>query len=241
MTELMNKGNFCISLHSVTKTVKTPDGMLDIVQDVSLKVKYQEALVIKGASGSGKTTLLGLMAGLDQISSGDIELLGNSLGDKNEEQRSAIRSGKVGFVFQSFQLVQGATALQNVMLPLELRGDSDAYDRARHSLQQVGLELKKNTLIDHLSGGEQQRVSIARAFAVQPKILFADEPTGNLDAKTGRQIADLMFRLRDQSGTTLVLVTHETELAERGDRQILIDSGCLIPLDPTQNTRLGQS
>jgi putative ABC transport system ATP-binding protein len=241
MTELINKGNFCISLHNVTKTVKTPDGMLDIVQDVSLKVKYQEALVIKGASGSGKTTLLGLMAGLDQISSGDIELLGNSLGDKNEEQRSAIRSGKVGFVFQSFQLVQGATALQNVMLPLELRGDSDAYYRAQHSLQQVGLELKKNTLIDHLSGGEQQRVSIARAFAVQPKILFADEPTGNLDAKTGRQIADLMFRLRDQSGTTLVLVTHETELAERGDRQILIDSGCLIPSDPTQNIRLGQS
>jgi putative ABC transport system ATP-binding protein len=228
MTELMNKDKFCISLHNVTKTVRTPDGMLDIVQDVSLKVKYQEALVIKGASGSGKTTLLGLMAGLDQISSGDIELLGNDLGDKNEEQRSSIRSGKVGFVFQSFQLVQGATALQNVMLPLELRGERDAYDRAHESLQQVGLELKKNTLIDHLSGGEQQRVSIARAFAVQPTILFADEPTGNLDAKTGHQIADLMFRLRDESGTTLLLVTHETDLAERGDRQILIDSGRLI-------------
>jgi putative ABC transport system ATP-binding protein len=237
----MNKNKFCISLRNVTKTVRTPDGMLDIVQDVSLKVKYQEAFVIKGASGSGKTTLLGLMAGLDQISSGDIELLGSALGDKNEEQRSSIRSGKVGFVFQSFQLVQGATALQNVMLPLELKGDSDAYDRAHLSLQQVGLELKKNTLIDHLSGGEQQRVSIARAFAVQPKILFADEPTGNLDAKTGRQIADLMFRLRDQSGTTLVLVTHETDLAERGDRQILIDSGRLIESDQDQNVGLGQS
>ena len=130
MTDLMNKDEFCISLQNVTKAVRTPDGMLDIVQDVSLKVKYQEALVIKGASGSGKTTLLGLMAGLDQISSGDIELLGNPLGEKNEEQRSSIRSGKVGFVFQSFQLVQGATALQNVMLPLELRGESDSYDRA---------------------------------------------------------------------------------------------------------------
>jgi putative ABC transport system ATP-binding protein len=231
MTELINKDNFCISLHNVTKTVRTPDGMLDIVQDVSLKVKYQEALVIKGASGSGKTTLLGLMAGLDQISSGNIELLGESLDDKAEEQRSFIRAGKVGFVFQSFQLVQGATALQNVMLPLELKGESDAYERAHQSLQDVGLEPKKNTLIDHLSGGEQQRVSIARAFAVQPKILFADEPTGNLDAKTGHQIADLMFRLRDQSGTTLVLVTHESDLAQRGDRQILIDSGRLIDSD----------
>lgn len=212
----------------MTKTVKTPDGMLDIVQDVTLRVKYQEALVIKGASGSGKTTLLGLMAGLDQISSGNIELLGDSLDDKTEEQRSFIRAGNVGFVFQSFQLVQGATAQQNVMLPLELKGESDAFERAHQSLQQVGLKAKKSTLIDHLSGGEQQRVSIARAFAVQPKILFADEPTGNLDAKTGQQIADLMFRLRDQSGTTLVLVTHESNLAQRGDRQILIDSGRLI-------------
>jgi len=224
----MIENNFCISLHNVTKTVRTPDGMLDIVQDVSLNVKYQEALVIKGASGSGKTTLLGLMAGLDQISSGSIELLGESLDDKTEEQRSLIRAGNVGFVFQSFQLVQGATALQNVMLPLELKGESDAYERAYKSLQQVGLETKKNTLIDHLSGGEQQRVSIARAFAVEPKILFADEPTGNLDAKTGHQIADLMFRLRDQFGTTLVLVTHESDLAERGDRQILIDYGRLV-------------
>ncbi|MFT5658494.1 MAG: putative ABC transport system ATP-binding protein [Gammaproteobacteria bacterium] len=227
----MTENNFCISLHEVTKTVRTPDGMLDIVQDVSLKVKYQEALVIKGASGSGKTTLLGLMAGLDQISSGGIELLGEPLAERSEEQRSSIRAGKVGFVFQSFQLVQGATALQNVMLPMELNGETDVYHRAQQSLLEVGLEAKMNTLVDHLSGGEQQRVSIARAFAVQPKILFADEPTGNLDAKTGRQVADLMFRLRDQSGTTLVLVTHETDLAQRGDRQILIDAGRLIDSD----------
>ena len=214
-------------MQEVTKTVDTPEGALDILQNISLNVKYQEALVIKGASGSGKTTLLGLMAGLDQITSGEINLLGQQLGDKTEEQRSGIRAGKVGFVFQSFQLVQGATALQNVMLPLELGGEKNAAEIASNSLQQVGLEAKKNTIVDLLSGGEQQRVSIARAYAVKPQILFADEPTGNLDAKTGHQIADLMFQLRDQSGTTLILVTHETDLAERGDRQILIESGRL--------------
>ncbi len=214
-------------MQEVTKTVDTPDGALDILQNISFNVEYQEALVIKGASGSGKTTLLGLMAGLDQITSGEINLLGQQLSDKTEEQRSGIRAGKVGFVFQSFQLVQGATALQNVMLPLELGGEKNAAEIALNSLQQVGLETKKDTLIDLLSGGEQQRVSIARAYAVRPKILFADEPTGNLDAKTGHQIADLMFHLRDQSGTTLILVTHEMELARRGDRQILIESGRL--------------
>ena len=214
-------------MQDVTKTVDTPDGALNILQNISLNVEYQEALVIKGASGSGKTTLLGLMAGLDQITSGEIILLGQSLSDKTEEQRSGIRSGKLGFVFQSFQLVQGATALQNVMLPLELGGETNAAEIALSSLQQVGLEAKKDTMVDLLSGGEQQRVSIARAYAVKPQILFADEPTGNLDAKTGHQIADLMFQLRDQSGTTLVLVTHETDLAGRGDRQILIESGRL--------------
>jgi putative ABC transport system ATP-binding protein len=223
----MTENNFCISVRDVTKTVDTPDGALDILQNISLKVRYQEALVIKGASGSGKTTLLGLMAGLDHISSGEIILLGQPIADKTEEQRSGIRAGKVGFVFQSFQLVQGATALQNVMLPLELGGETDAAEIALTSLQQVGLESKKDVLVDLLSGGEQQRVSIARAYAVKPQILFADEPTGNLDAKTGQQIADLMFHLRDQSGTTLILVTHEAELAKRGDRQVLLESGRL--------------
>jgi putative ABC transport system ATP-binding protein len=223
----MTENNLCISVEEVTKTVETPDGALDILQNISLKVRYQEALVIKGASGSGKTTLLGLMAGLDNISSGEIILLGQPIADKTEEQRSGIRAGKVGFVFQSFQLVQGATALQNVMLPLELGGEADAAEIASTSLQQVGLESKKDVLVDLLSGGEQQRVSIARAYAVRPQILFADEPTGNLDAKTGHQIADLMFHLRDQSGTTLILVTHEAELAKRGDRQVLLESGRL--------------
>ncbi len=195
---------------------------------ITLDVQYREAVVIKGASGSGKTTLLGLMAGLDQASSGDVILFGQNLANQSEEQRSAIRAGKVGFVFQSFHLVQGATALQNVMLPLELAGIDDALERARESLRQVGLEPKSGTLVEHLSGGEQQRVAIARAYATSPTVLFADEPTGNLDASTGRQIADLMFHLRDQSGTTLVLVTHENELLQRGDRQILIEAGRLV-------------
>ena len=206
----------------------TPEGKLDILDNISLEVEYQEAVVIKGASGSGKTTLLGLMAGLDQASSGDIKLLGHDLMHKSEEQRAAIRAGQVGFVFQSFHLVQGATALQNVMLPLELSGIENAGQLAQTSLQQVGLASRADTLVEHLSGGEQQRVAIARAYATEPSVLFADEPTGNLDASSGRQIADLMFELRDQSGTTLVLVTHEAELLERGDRQILIESGKLV-------------
>jgi putative ABC transport system ATP-binding protein len=224
----MAENNLCIALNQVGKTVDTPNGRLDILNNISLDVKYREAVVIKGASGSGKTTLLGLMAGLDQSSAGEVILLGQNLADKNEEQRSSIRAGKVGFVFQSFHLVQGASALQNVMLPLELSAIENASQLAETSLQQVGLEAKTDTLVDHLSGGEQQRVAIARAFAIKPVVLFADEPTGNLDAVTGRQIADLMFHLRDQSGTTLVLVTHEEELLERGDRQILMDSGRLL-------------
>ncbi len=221
----MAEDNLCIVLNKVGKSVDTPDGQLDILNNISLDVKYQEAVVIKGASGSGKTTLLGLMAGLDQASYGDIFLFGENLARKNEEQRASVRAGKVGFVFQSFHLVQGANAMQNVMLPLELSGIANAQRIARESLQQVGLEKKVDTLVEHLSGGEQQRVAIARAFAIKPQVLFADEPTGNLDAATGRQIADLMFHLRDQSGTTLVLVTHENELLERGDRQVLIESG----------------
>lgn len=224
----MAEDNLCIELNQVGKSVDTPDGKLDILINISLDVKYQEALVIKGASGSGKTTLLGLMAGLDQASSGDILLFRENLARKSEEQRASVRAGRVGFVFQSFHLVQGANAIQNVMLPLELSGFANAQQLARESLQQVGLEKKIDTLVEHLSGGEQQRVAIARAFAVKPQVLFADEPTGNLDAGTGRQIADLMFHLRDQFGTTLVLVTHENELLERGDRQILIESGQIL-------------
>ena len=224
----MNDNNLCIVLDRVGKAVDTPDGRLDILKSISLDVKFREAVVIKGASGSGKTTLLGLMAGLDKASSGDVFLFGENLNQRNEEQRSALRAGRVGFVFQSFHLVQGANALQNVMLPLELSGIDAAQERARDWLEQVGLGRKLTTLVEHLSGGEQQRVALARAFATGPEVLFADEPTGNLDATTGRQITDLMFHLRDRSGTTLVLVTHEGELLERGDRQILIESGELV-------------
>ena len=224
----MTENNLCIELNQVGKTVETPQGRLDTLNNITLDVKYQEAVVIKGASGSGKTTLLGLMAGLDQSSTGDVILLGQNLAGKTEEQRSSIRAGKVGFVFQSFHLVQGATALQNVMLPLELAAVENAWELAESSLQQVGLASKTSTLVEHLSGGEQQRVAIARAFATRPVLLFADEPTGNLDATTGRQITDLMFHLRDQAGTTLVLVTHEEALLARGDRQILMESGQLL-------------
>ena len=224
----MAENNLCIALNRVGKTVDTPEGKLDILDNISLEVAYREAVVIKGASGSGKTTLLGLMAGLDQASSGEVILFDRDLTQMNEAERAALRAGQVGFVFQSFHLVQGASSVQNVMLPMELHGVEDARSRALESLEQVGLSAKTDTLVEHLSGGEQQRVAIARAFAMQPRILFADEPTGNLDATTGRQIADLMFHLRDQSGTTLVLVTHEAELLERGDRQILIESGRLL-------------
>jgi putative ABC transport system ATP-binding protein len=224
----MAENNLCIALNRVGKTVNTPEGKLDILDNISLQVEYQEAVVIKGASGSGKTTLLGLMAGLDQASSGDIILFGQNLTGKNEEQRARLRAAQVGFVFQSFHLVQGASALQNVMLPLELNAIDDAWQLALASLCEVGLESKTDTLVEHLSGGEQQRVAIARAYATRPRLLFADEPTGNLDATTGRQIADLMFDLRDRLGTTLVLVTHEGELLGRGDRQILIESGKLV-------------
>jgi len=177
----MAENNLCIALNQVGKTVDTPEGRLDILDDISLDVKYQEAVVVKGASGSGKTTLLGLMAGLDQASRGDVILFGHNLTHKNEEQRASIRAGEVGFVFQSFHLVQGATAMQNVMLPLELSGVSEAHSLAQESLQEVGLQSKRDTLVEHLSGGEQQRVAIARAYATQPRVLFADEPTGNLD------------------------------------------------------------
>ncbi len=184
--------------------------------------------MITGESGSGKTTLLGLMAGLDIATRGEVVLLGETLSDKNEEQRAAIRNGRVGFVFQSFHLVSGATALQNVMLPLELAGRQKASQIAEQVLVNVGLSHRLNTAVELLSGGEQQRVAIARAYAVEPVILFADEPTGNLDTRTGIQISELLFDLRDQSGTSLILVTHEERLTERADRQIKMDQGRIV-------------
>ncbi len=215
----------CIIVSNLCKKVKAPEGELNILQDINLNVKTGEALVITGESGSGKTTLLGLMAGLDRPDQGEVTLLGEALSSKNEEQRARIRNGRVGFVFQSFHLVTGATALQNVMLPLELSGHAKARQHAQEVLVEVGLEHRMNTPVERLSGGEQQRVAIAMAYAVQPEILFADEPTGNLDTQTGAQIIDILFKLRDQSGSSLVLVTHEQRLAERGDREIKMAKG----------------
>lgn len=218
----------CIVVSNLTKTVSAPEGDLTILQDIEFNVKSGEALVITGESGSGKTTLLGLMAGLDIATKGEVVLLGEQLSAKTEEQRAAIRNGRVGFVFQSFHLVSGATAMQNVMLPLELSGRSAAAQLAEQTLINVGLSHRLHTPVEHLSGGEQQRVAIARAYAVEPEILFADEPTGNLDSRTGMQISELLFDLRDQSGTSLILVTHEQRLTERADRQINMDQGRII-------------
>ncbi|MBL7003375.1 MAG: ABC transporter ATP-binding protein [Gammaproteobacteria bacterium] len=220
--------DLCIKISQVNKTVLTAENSLNILSDISLNVSVHEAIVIAGASGSGKTSLLSIMAGLDHADSGQVELLGQDLSQANEEQRAAVRKGKVGFIFQNFQLIQGATALENIALPLQLLGYENAIEQALETLEEVGLSTKKNTMVDLLSGGEQQRVSIARAFAVKPKILFADEPTGNLDSKNGQQIADLMFQLRDQLGTALVLVTHEKSLSKRGDRLITMSAGKII-------------
>jgi putative ABC transport system ATP-binding protein len=218
----------CIVVSNLVKTVASAEGRLTILQHIELKVKQGEALVISGESGSGKTTLLGLMAGLDSPDSGEITLLGQTLSDKSQEQRAAIRNGRVGFVFQSFHLVTGASALHNVMLPLELSGKTNARAIAEQALQRVGLSKRLNTMVELLSGGEQQRVAIARAWAVQPRVLFADEPTGNLDTQTGASIIDLLFELRDQSGASLVLVTHEQRLAQRGDREIVMAQGRIL-------------
>lgn len=218
----------CISVSQVNKSVKTADSYLTILSDINLKVSADEAVVITGASGSGKTSLLSIMAGLDRVDTGQVRLFGQDLTTASEEKRAAIRKGKVGFIFQNFQLIQGATALENIQLPLELLALSQVKNKAMQTLEQVGLKHKAHTMVDYLSGGEQQRVAIARAFAVRPKILFADEPTGNLDSKNGAQIADLMFDLRNQFGTTLLLVSHEASLAKRGDKIIKMEAGRII-------------
>ncbi len=218
----------CIVVSQVTKSVKTAESQLTILNDINIKVGMHEAVAITGASGSGKTSLLSIMAGLDNADTGKVMLLGSDLTHADEEQRATIRKGNIGFVFQNFQLIQGATALENVQLPLELLSLDNVKQRALMTLEQVGLANKADTPVDFLSGGEQQRVSIARAFAVQPKILFADEPTGNLDSKNGQQITDLMFDLREKFGTALVLVTHESSLAARADRVIKMEAGQII-------------
>lgn len=211
----------------VTHQVVVERHTLTILQGVNLEIKAGESVAIVGRSGSGKTTLLGLLAGLDVPSEGDILLAGHSLTELSEDERATLRSRYVGFVFQSFQLLPALTALENVQLPLELRGDNDAASRASQLLERVGLGSRLNHRPRQLSGGEQQRVAIARAFASEPQILFADEPTGNLDTETGAEIADLLMILNREQGTTLVLVTHDRQLASRCSRQLRMEAGRL--------------
>jgi len=212
---------------ALEKTVSGPEGALTILKDIDLAIRAGEAVAILGPSGSGKSTLLGLLAGLDQASSGEVELFGTPLSRLDEDARAALRAGRVGFVFQSFQLLPGMTALENVMLPLELAGQRNAEATARQSLAQVGLAERTLHYPSQLSGGEQQRVAIARAFAPRPQVLFADEPTGNLDGLTGARVSELLFRLREESGAALVLVTHDATVAERCDRNLHLSAGRL--------------
>ncbi len=210
------------------RQVMSGDTPLTILHDVSFAVEAGDSLAIVGASGSGKSTLLGLLAGLDVPSSGGVQLNGKDLFALDEDGRARLRGELAGFVFQSFQLLPALNALENVMLPLELAGGQDARQRAEVALQQVGLGARGHHLPKHLSGGEQQRVALARAFVTRPKILFADEPTGNLDAATGAQVIELMLELNRAQGTTLILVTHDEALASRCRRQLRLAAGRVI-------------
>lgn len=212
----------------VSKSVTGPEGKLEILGKVSLKIRPGDSFAIVGASGSGKTTLLGLLAGLDTPDSGSIALDGHALQLLGEEARADLRRRLVGFVFQSFHLLPALTAEENVMLPLELEGISAARERAREALDAVGLGSRRRHYPAQLSGGEQQRVAIARAFVHGPRVLFADEPTGNLDQRTGHHICDLLFALNRDHHTTLVLVTHDASLAARCDRQIELEEGHVV-------------
>ena len=217
-----------IKANAVTKVVDTSEGSLQILRPISFEVKSGESVAIIGASGSGKSTLLGLLAGLDQVTEGEIFLDGEALHSMNEEERAILRGNKVGFIFQSFMLVQSLTALENVMLPAEIAGLDNSKALALDILEQVGLKRRAHHFPNQLSGGEQQRVAIARAFITSPKILFADEPTGNLDAKNSEKIEALLFEMNREKGTTLVLVTHDNELAEHCDRQLTMNAGELV-------------
>ncbi|MBO9488816.1 ABC transporter ATP-binding protein [Endozoicomonas sp. G2_1] len=216
-----------LSLRELTKSVELDGKSLNILQPISLDVNASETIAIVGASGSGKSTLLSIIAGLDTPSTGEVYLKHQPLHQLNEEQRSAVRAKYVGFIFQQFLLVNSLTALENVMLPAELANIPNAEQKARELLAQVALADRADHYPSQLSGGEQQRVAIARAFISQPDILFADEPTGNLDTRTGLHIAELLFDMNKKFGTTLVLVTHDPKLAARCQRQVVMDSGQL--------------
>jgi putative ABC transport system ATP-binding protein len=220
--------SIAIQVEHLSKRVHLPDQILDVLNDINLSVYEGESCAIVGRSGSGKTTLLGILAGLDLPSSGRVSLAGQDISDLSEDERAEVRAQNVGFVFQSFHLLTHLSAIQNVMLPMELQGISNPEARARELLQELGLAERGQHFPQQLSGGEQQRVAIARAFACNPSVLFADEPTGNLDSETGAEIINLLFKLNDQMGTTLVMVTHDNALAERCDRICKIESGRLV-------------
>jgi len=217
-----------IRIKDLVKRVPTSEGELVILKGISLSIAAAETVAIVGVSGSGKSTLLGLMAGLDQGTSGSVVLDGHNLSELDEEQRAALRGQLVGFVFQSFQLLPSLTALENVMLPIELKNDRKAREKATLLLKRVGLEERCHHYPNQLSGGEQQRVAIARAFASQAKILFADEPTGNLDSATGAKVVDLLFALNKEYATTLVLVTHDERLARKCNRTVRLVAGEVV-------------
>ncbi len=217
-----------LSASGLGKQVSSPEGTLTILDDINLEISAGEAVALVGPSGAGKTTLLALLAGLDTPTTGSVRLCGEDLGKLDEDGRALVRGRNVGFVFQSFHLVPSLTALENVMLPLELGNASNARMRAREALNSVGLDARTGHYPRQLSGGEKQRVAIARAFVTGPSVLFADEPTGNLDAASGERISQLMFDMNRQAGTTLVLVTHEKTLAARCDRIIELEAGKLL-------------
>jgi putative ABC transport system ATP-binding protein len=221
-----------IETKNLVKAVVTSEGVLTILKRVSLLIEPGEAVAIVGASGSGKSTLLGLMAGLDGATSGEVILNGHNITQMDEEQRAILRGQLVGFVFQSFQLLPSLTALENVMLPIELKGDPEAKNKAKQLLERVGLGERWHHYPNQLSGGEQQRVAIARAFATEARILFADEPTGNLDTATGVKVVDLLFDLNHEYSTTLVLVSHDERLASRCGRIVKLVAGEIVSDEP---------
>ena len=220
-----------IKAANLAKSVKVADGSLTILHDISLTINRGESVAIVGASGSGKSTLLSLLAGLDTPSNGEVFLGQHPLHNLSEDDRAGIRAAEVGFVFQSFLLLPSLTALENVTLPAELAGIKDAKARGTALLQQVGLAARADFFPSQLSGGEQQRVAIARAFITQPAVLFADEPSANLDAQTGKKVEDLLFKLNKEQGTTLILVTHNAELAARCQRQYQMQAGRFVNED----------
>jgi len=216
-----------VVVKALKKEVATAAGTLDILKGIDFEIKPQQTVAIVGASGSGKSTLLGILAGLDLPTSGQVYLDDVDVCSLDEDGRALLRAAKIGFVFQSFQLLPGLTALENVMLPLEIANAVNALSEAKTFLERVGLAERADHYPKQLSGGEQQRVAIARAFAARPGLLFADEPTGNLDTGTGARVSDLLFELNAETGTTLVLVTHDNQLAARCDRRLQMDSGRL--------------